>query len=65
MNSSLPSPQSSNEELVVLKKRLEDINGELGAFRNFGLSEYTFVIMGWNPKKIHTTHPVGSQASFW
>ena len=39
------------QELVVLKKRLEDINGELGAFRNFGLSEYIFVIMGWIPKK--------------
>ena len=39
------------QELVVLKKRLEDINGELGAYRNFGLSEYIFVIMGWIPKK--------------
>ena len=34
------------QELVVLRKRLEDIHGELGAYRNFGLSEYTFVIMG-------------------
>jgi V/A-type H+-transporting ATPase subunit I len=39
------------QELAVLKKRLEDINGELGAYRNFGLSEYIFVIMGWIPKK--------------
>ncbi|WP_321505542.1 V-type ATP synthase subunit I [uncultured Methanoregula sp.] len=39
------------QELVVLQKRLEDIHGELGAYRNFGLSEYTFVIMGWIPKK--------------
>nr|WP_320162331.1 V-type ATPase 116kDa subunit family protein [uncultured Methanoregula sp.] len=39
------------QELVVLKKQLEDIHGELNAYRNFGLSEYTFVIMGWIPKK--------------
>jgi len=38
-------------ELVVLKKTLEDMNDELGAFSNFALSEYTFVIMGWIPKK--------------
>ena len=39
------------QELVVLRKQLENIHGELGAYRNFGLSEYTFVIMGWIPKK--------------
>jgi V/A-type H+-transporting ATPase subunit I len=39
------------QELVVLKKQLENIHGELGAYRNFGLSDYTFVIMGWIPKK--------------
>jgi len=39
------------QELVVLKKQLENMYGELGAYRNFGLSEYTFVIMGWIPKK--------------
>jgi V/A-type H+-transporting ATPase subunit I len=39
------------QELVVLKKQLENILGELGAYRNFGLSDYTFVIMGWIPKK--------------
>ena len=39
------------QELVVLKKALEDMNDELGAFSNFALSEYTFVIMGWIPKK--------------
>jgi V/A-type H+-transporting ATPase subunit I len=38
-------------ELAVLKKQLENIQEELGAYRNFGLSEYTFVIMGWIPKK--------------
>ncbi len=38
-------------ELSVLKKTLEDMNDELGAFSNFALSEYTFVIMGWIPKK--------------
>ncbi len=39
------------QELVVIKRQLETIHGELGAYRNFGLSEYTFVIMGWIPKK--------------
>jgi V/A-type H+/Na+-transporting ATPase subunit I len=39
------------QELVVLKKNLEDIYAEVGAYTNFGLSEYTFVIMGWIPKK--------------
>ena len=53
------------QELVVLKKRLEDINGELGAFRNFGLSRVHLCHHGLDPKKIHTTHPAGSQASFW
>ena len=39
------------QELSVLKKTLDDMNEELGAFSNFALSEYTFVIMGWIPKK--------------
>jgi len=39
------------QELVVIKKQLETVNNELGAYRNFGLSKYTFVIMGWIPKK--------------
>jgi V/A-type H+-transporting ATPase subunit I len=39
------------QELVVLRKHLEDIYAEVGAYTNFGLSEYTFVIMGWIPKK--------------
>jgi V/A-type H+/Na+-transporting ATPase subunit I len=39
------------QELVVLKKNLEDIYAEVGVYENFGLSEYTFVIMGWIPKK--------------
>ncbi len=39
------------QELVVLRKQLGNIHGELGAYRNFGISEYTFVIMGWIPKK--------------
>ncbi len=38
-------------ELVVLKKELGDMNDELGAFSNFAFSEYTFVIMGWIPRK--------------
>jgi V/A-type H+-transporting ATPase subunit I len=43
------------QELVVIKRQLETIHGELGAYRNFGLSEYTFVIMGWIPKKYLNT----------
>ena len=39
------------QELVVLKKHLEDIYSEVGAYKNFGLSDFTFVIMGWIPKK--------------
>jgi V/A-type H+-transporting ATPase subunit I len=39
------------QELVVIKKHLENLNDELGAYRNFALSEYTFVITGWIPKK--------------
>ncbi|OPX63244.1 MULTISPECIES: V-type ATP synthase subunit I [unclassified Methanoregula] len=39
------------QELAVLKRQLEDIYNEVGAYANFGLSEYTFVIMGWIPKK--------------
>jgi V/A-type H+-transporting ATPase subunit I len=39
------------QELVVLKKHLEDIYAEVGAYGNFGLSDFTFVIMGWIPKK--------------
>ena len=39
------------QELVVLKRQLEMVAGELDAYRNFGLSEYTFVVMGWIPKK--------------
>jgi V/A-type H+-transporting ATPase subunit I len=39
------------QDLVVLKKHLEDVHAELSSYTNFGLSEYTFVIMGWIPKK--------------
>jgi V/A-type H+-transporting ATPase subunit I len=39
------------QELVVLRKHLEDIFAEVGAYANIGLSDYTFVIMGWIPKK--------------
>jgi len=39
------------QELAVLKKILSDIKDELNAFCNFGQTEYTFVIMGWVPKK--------------
>jgi V/A-type H+/Na+-transporting ATPase subunit I len=39
------------QELVVLRKHLEDMHEEAGVYMNFGLSEYTFVIMGWIPKR--------------
>ena len=39
------------QELVVIRNQLVNIHCELGAYRNFGTSEYTFVIMGWIPKK--------------
>lgn len=35
----------------MLRNHLEDIYAEVGAYANFGLSDYTFVIMGWIPKK--------------
>ena len=38
-------------ELKYLKKMFEDISEELLAFNKFGHSEYTFVVMGWIPKK--------------
>jgi V/A-type H+-transporting ATPase subunit I len=39
------------QELVVLKKTFEDISEELEEFNKFGYSEFTFVVMGWIPKK--------------
>jgi V/A-type H+/Na+-transporting ATPase subunit I len=39
------------QELAVLKKTFEDISEELGEFNKFGYSEFTFVVMGWVPKK--------------
>jgi len=39
------------QELAVLKKVLEDRNEEAGVFGKFGQTEYTFVILGWIPKK--------------
>jgi V/A-type H+/Na+-transporting ATPase subunit I len=39
------------QELVVLKKVLEDRNEEAGVFGKFGQTEYTFVVQGWIPKK--------------
>jgi V/A-type H+-transporting ATPase subunit I len=39
------------QELAVLKKRLAQIHAEVSVYRNFGVSEYIFVIMGWIPKK--------------
>ena len=39
------------QELAVLKKVLEDRNEEAGVFTKFGQTEYTFLILGWVPKK--------------
>jgi V/A-type H+-transporting ATPase subunit I len=39
------------QELVVLKKTFEDISEELEEVNKFGHSEFTFVVMGWIPKK--------------
>ncbi len=39
------------QELVVLKKTFEDISEELEEFNKFGHSKFTFVVMGWIPKK--------------
>ena len=39
------------QELVVLKKVLQDRNDEASVFGKFGQTEYTFVIQGWIPKK--------------
>lgn len=39
------------QELVILRKVFEDISGELEEFNKFGYSEFTFVVMGWIPKK--------------
>jgi V/A-type H+-transporting ATPase subunit I len=39
------------QELAVLKKVLEDRSEEAGVFGKFGQTEYTFVILGWIPKK--------------
>lgn len=38
-------------ELAAVRAHLEILHEELGAYRNFGLSDYTFVITGWIPKK--------------
>jgi V/A-type H+-transporting ATPase subunit I len=39
------------QELMALQRVLEDRNAELSVFSKFGQTEYTFVIMGWVPKK--------------
>ncbi len=39
------------QELAVLKKVLEDRNEEAAVFNKFGQTEYTFLILGWIPKK--------------
>ena len=39
------------QEIVVLKKMFGDIREELEAFNKCGHSEFTFVVMGWIPKK--------------
>jgi V/A-type H+-transporting ATPase subunit I len=39
------------QELAVLKKVLGDRNEEASVYSKFGQTEYTFVILGWIPKK--------------
>jgi len=39
------------QELAVLKKVLEDRSEEAGVYGKFGQTEYTFLILGWIPKK--------------
>ena len=39
------------QELTVLQRILADRNAELSVFSMFGQTDYTFVIMGWVPKK--------------
>jgi len=39
------------QELTVLKDLLGRRHAEVSVYRNFGVSEYMFVIMGWIPKK--------------
>jgi V/A-type H+-transporting ATPase subunit I len=39
------------QELAVLKKVLEDRSEEAGVFNKFGQTEYTFLILGWVPRK--------------
>ncbi|MDD1696187.1 MAG: V-type ATP synthase subunit I [Methanoregula sp.] len=39
------------QQLTALKKTFEDIIEELGEFNKFGHSEFTFIVMGWIPKK--------------
>ncbi|HMA04503.1 MAG TPA: V-type ATPase 116kDa subunit family protein [Methanomicrobiales archaeon] len=39
------------QELSVLQRILGDRNAELSVFSKFGQTEYTFVIMGWVPRK--------------
>jgi V/A-type H+/Na+-transporting ATPase subunit I len=47
------------QELAVLEKIFEDIGEELEEFNKFGYTEFTFVIMGWIPKKfLHHTKEI-------
>jgi len=39
------------QELSVLQDYLRDIHDEVGSYINFGVSAYTFVIMGWIPAR--------------
>lgn len=39
------------QELAVLRRVLEDRNEEAAVFGKFGQTEYTFLILGWIPKK--------------
>ncbi len=53
------------QELAVLKKIFEDISEELEEFNKFGYSEFTFVVMGWIPKKFLKTNKRDRKKCIW
>jgi V/A-type H+-transporting ATPase subunit I len=52
------------QELSVLQDYLRDIHDEVGSYTNFGVSAYTFVIMGWIPARHLPATRTALQESF-
>lgn len=52
------------QELSVLQDYLRDIHDEVGSYTNFGVSAYTFVIMGWIPARHLPATRAALQESF-